>query len=37
MKYTLDFAPLLSYWPVFLNGAWLTLKMTALAVIVGVA
>ena len=37
MKYALDFSPLLSYWPVFLNGAWLTLKMTALAVIVGVA
>ena len=37
MKYHLDFAPLLPYWPVFLNGAWLTLKMTAVAVVVGVA
>jgi polar amino acid transport system permease protein len=36
MKYSLDFAPLASYWPVFVNGAWLTLKMTALAVVVGV-
>ena len=36
MKYSLDFAPLASYWPVFINGAWLTLKMTALAVVVGV-
>ncbi|MDM0088756.1 MULTISPECIES: amino acid ABC transporter permease [unclassified Variovorax] len=37
MKYSLDFAPLAPYWPVFVNGAWLTLKMTALAVIIGVA
>jgi len=37
MKYSLDFAALLDYWPVFLNGAWLTLKMTAVAVVVGVA
>jgi polar amino acid transport system permease protein len=36
MKYSLDFAPLASYWPVFVNGAWLTLKMTALAVVIGV-
>jgi polar amino acid transport system permease protein len=36
MKYSLDFASLLPYWPVFLKGAWLTLKMTALAVLVGV-
>ena len=35
MKYQLDFAPLEPYWPIFLNGSWLTLKMTALAVIVG--
>ncbi|MDB6001909.1 MAG: transporter permease [Rhizobacter sp.] len=37
MKYSLDFTSLLPYWPVFLNGAWLTLKMTALAVLVGVS
>jgi polar amino acid transport system permease protein len=36
MKYALDFSTLLPYWPVFLNGAWLTLKMTAVAVVVGV-
>ncbi|WP_295951041.1 amino acid ABC transporter permease [Rhodoferax sp.] len=37
MKYALDFSTLLPYWPVFVNGAWLTLKMTAVAVVVGVA
>ena len=37
MKYSLDFTTLIPYWPVFLNGAWLTLKMTAVAVVVGVA
>ncbi|MDB5895363.1 MAG: transporter permease [Rhodoferax sp.] len=37
MKYALDFSTLAPYWPVFLNGAWLTLKMTAVAVVVGVA
>jgi polar amino acid transport system permease protein len=37
VKYSLDFSALLPYWPVFLNGAWLTLKMTAVAVVVGVA
>ncbi|CAN5278066.1 amino acid ABC transporter permease [soil metagenome] len=37
MKYSLEFSDLLPYWPVFLNGAWLTLKMTALAVVVGVS
>jgi polar amino acid transport system permease protein len=36
MKYTLDFAALLPYWPIFLKGAWLTLRMTAVAVVVGV-
>lgn len=36
MKYSLDFSPLLPYWPVFLEGAWLTLKMTAVAVLIGV-
>ncbi|MBO14355.1 MULTISPECIES: amino acid ABC transporter permease [unclassified Herbaspirillum] len=37
MNFSLDFTPLAPYWPVFLHGAWLTLKMTTLAVIVGVA
>jgi ABC-type sugar transport system permease subunit len=37
MNFSLDFSPLAPYWPVFLRGAWLTLKMTTLAVIVGVA
>lgn len=37
MSYTLDFSPLAPYWSVFLHGAWLTLKMTALAVGLGVA
>ena len=36
-RYTLDFSPLLGYWEVFLHGALLTLQMTALAVVVGVA
>ncbi|KAF1047869.1 MAG: L-cystine transport system permease protein TcyB [Herbaspirillum frisingense] len=37
MNFTLDFSSLAPYWPVFLRGAWLTLKMTTVAVIVGVA
>lgn len=37
MNFTLDFSSLAPYWPVFLRGAWLTLKMTTLAIIVGVA
>ncbi|SAH91316.1 glutamine transport system permease [Bordetella ansorpii] len=37
MSFSLNFAPLAPYWPVFLNGAWLTLKMTALAVLLGVS
>jgi polar amino acid transport system permease protein len=36
MKYTMDFTALAPYWPVFLKGAWLTLKMTALAIVIGV-
>ncbi len=36
-RYSLDFSPLLGYWDVFLHGALLTLQMTALAVVVGVA
>nr|WP_175541665.1 amino acid ABC transporter permease [Polaromonas sp. YR568] len=37
MKYAMDFTDLAPYAPVFLNGAWLTLKMTALAIVLGVA
>ena len=37
MDFSLDFAPLAPYWSVFLLGAWLTLKMTTVAVVVGVA
>ena len=37
MKYSLDFTSLAPYWPVFINGAWLTLKMTVLAVLIGVS
>lgn len=36
MKYSLQFSSLLPYWDVFLHGAWLTLKMTTVAVLVGV-
>ncbi|EJN03742.1 amino acid ABC transporter permease [Herbaspirillum sp. YR522] len=37
MNFSLDFSSLAPYWPVFLRGAWLTLKMTTVAVIVGVS
>ncbi|WP_087691314.1 MULTISPECIES: amino acid ABC transporter permease [unclassified Pandoraea] len=37
MHFSLNFAPLVPYWPVFLEGAWLTLKMTVLSVIIGTA
>ncbi|CAN5386595.1 amino acid ABC transporter permease [soil metagenome] len=36
MKYHLEFVDLLPYWPVFIKGAWLTLKMTAVAIVIGV-
>src|SRR6201991_1016461 len=36
MSFSLDFSSLWPYWPVFLNGAWLTLKMTAVAIFFGV-
>jgi polar amino acid transport system permease protein len=36
MSFSLHFSSLLPYWPVFLKGAWLTLKMTAVAVFFGV-
>ncbi|MBN9047580.1 MAG: amino acid ABC transporter permease [Rhizobiales bacterium] len=35
MHFSLNFAPLLPYWPVFLDGAWLTLKMTVMSVVLG--
>src|SRR5471030_3031942 len=35
MRYQVDFSSLASYSPVFLTGAWLTLKMTSLAVLLG--
>lgn len=37
MTYSLDFSALVPYWPVFLKGAWLTLRMTAVAVVAGTA
>lgn len=37
MSYSLNFSSLEPYWPVFLDGAWLTLRMTALAILVGVS
>ncbi|ANN78427.1 amino acid ABC transporter permease [Bordetella flabilis] len=36
MSFSLDFSSLWPYWPVFLEGAWLTLKMTAVAIFFGV-
>lgn len=36
MTFSLDFSSLLPYWPVFLSGAWLTLKMTSVAIFFGV-
>jgi len=36
MGFSLNFGPLAPYWPVFLTGAWLTLKMTTVAIVVGV-
>jgi polar amino acid transport system permease protein len=36
MTFHLDFSPLLPYWPTFLKGAWLTLKMTGVSVFLGV-
>jgi polar amino acid transport system permease protein len=35
MSYTFDFSALLPYWPLFLEGAWLTLKLSALATVFG--
>ncbi|MFL9923944.1 amino acid ABC transporter permease [Herbaspirillum lusitanum] len=36
MNFSLDFSSLAPYWPVFLKGAWLTLKMTTVAIVIGV-
>ena len=36
MTFSLNFGPLLPYWPMFLEGAWLTLRMTCVAVFFGV-
>jgi polar amino acid transport system permease protein len=35
MSYTFDFASLFDYWPEFLQGAWLTLKLSVLATVFG--
>ncbi|MGO4436763.1 amino acid ABC transporter permease [Rhizobium sp. RAF56] len=35
MSYTFNFSALLPYWPVFLQGVWLTLKLSALATVFG--
>jgi polar amino acid transport system permease protein len=37
MNYSLDFSALVPYWPAFLKGAWLTLRLTAVAVAFGTA
>lgn len=36
MHFSLNFSSLLPYWPVFLKGAWLTLRMTSVAIVFGV-
>src|SRR6187549_557521 len=35
MLYTFDFSFLLEKWPVFLNGAWLTIQLTVLSIALG--
>lgn len=35
MNYTFDFGAVLAYWPEFLQGAWLTLKLSVIATIFG--
>ncbi|AZO11276.1 MULTISPECIES: amino acid ABC transporter permease [unclassified Mesorhizobium] len=37
MSYIFDFSALLPYWPEFLRGVWLTLKLSALATVIGFA
>lgn len=35
MKYQFDFAAVLEYWPLFLEGSWVTLRLTFFATILG--
>lgn len=35
MTYTFDFSAVLAYWPEFLRGAWLTLKLSAISTVLG--
>src|SRR5262245_45110379 len=35
MKYQFDFAAVLEYWPLFLQGAWVTLKLAFFATVIG--
>lgn len=35
MTYTFDFAAVLAYWPEFVQGAWLTLKLSVIATVFG--
>ena len=37
MNYTLNFAVLLPHWEAFLQGCWLTLRLAAIAVVIGLA
>ena len=37
MTYSMNFSSLEPYWLVFLDGAWLTLRMTLLAILIGVS
>jgi polar amino acid transport system permease protein len=35
MKYTFDFSSVLARWPLFMHGAWLTIKLALLATVLG--
>jgi polar amino acid transport system permease protein len=35
MKYTFDFSSVLAQWPLFMHGAWLTIKLALLATVLG--
>ena len=35
MSYQFEFADVLEQWPLFLSGAWLTIKLSAIAITVG--
>ena len=35
MRYEFDFAAVLAYWPQFLEGAWITLRLTFFATVIG--